>query len=241
MKHPSRRASDRFDNAFVWIVAAMMAALVGTVMCRSAQADEHQWYDDVLFEVGLGYTFPLDGDVEEARNFQFRGGYQTVYATWEVVDEWEHFILGQSVMETDVSQFGVGIRYPIEQFEVYIETGVADLDTQYNEPAGSEVAYTYLVGRHDVGDRRIPVPCAYGSDCYSSEWNIESDSPFGTVGVAWAPVDHLKVQASYTYLRPEFDVEIKRPDFDASVNPGYWRETGRMDMDSFKLTVLLFW
>jgi hypothetical protein len=232
-----RRHTDRDPFATVCLLASFFMLLF--VFIQGAKADE--WFDpdDLIVELGTGFTFPLEGDVEEVQHFQFRGGYKNFYLTYEAVDEWKHYTLGQQNMETDVNQYGVGFRYPVDTFEVYIEGGMADLNSKYYEPSGSEVAYTYLVGRHAVGDRRIPVPCAYNSDCYSSEWNIESESPFATVGIAWAPIDHFKVQASYTYLQPEYDVNIKRPDYEAG--QGYWRETGRVDMGSFKVTVLVFW
>ena len=191
---------------------------------------------DVIAEVGTGLVF---SDEETNYQWQFRGGYRNVYVTWEHIDEWEHRILGQESMETTVNAYGLGLRAPVGDFEVYIEAGIADLDTDYWEPAGGEVAYTYLVNRHAAEGRTVPVPCAYGPNCYSHEWELEDDTPFASVGVAWSPLDHVKVQASYRWMNPEVYVNIKRPDWQEG--QGYWEEHDSIDMSSANISVLLFW
>jgi len=195
--------------------------------------------NDLIAEVGVGAVFSDEYDT--LAQLQFRLGYRNVYFTWETLDDASVAILGQELFETQQNYYGVGFRYPFnDDFEVFVEGGIADLDNSVKEFEGQEIAYTYLVGRHAVGDRNIPVPCAYSfQGCYDWGWEMDDTTPFATVGAAYALCDWAKVQVSYRYVNPRFDVEIK--DTDWKEGDTYWREAGNIDLSSANFTILLYW
>jgi len=232
-----RRHTDRDPFASVCLLASFFMLLF--VFTQGAKAED--WFDpnDIIAEAGVGYMFTDEDDTET--EYQLRAGYKNVYVTWGNTDAHSTSILGQQIFESEITTLGLGVRYPFkDDFEVYIEVGEADLDSEYSPNAGAEVAYTFLVGRHAVEGRPVPVPCArYRAGCYDSDWNLEQETPYATIGVAWAPVDHIKVQMSYRFMNPSYDVYIKKPDW--KEGEGYWRESNNIDMGSANATILFFW
>ena len=236
-KH-NRRHTDHSRTRF-WGVMGLLGAIYATalVSCVPAHAD-NEWTEDVILEAGVGTNMWDSTDVDSSPSYVLRGGYKWFYVGYENSDEVDMTLLGQQVARQEVSTFTFGVRHPVtDQLEVFAEAGIADLDAKY-WPSTHEVAYTYLVGRHAVEGRVVPTDGPYDPG-YDSVLEYDDSAPVGIVGVAWSPVDHLKVQASYRYLQPDFYVSIKRPNW--VENTGYWEEHGQTDMSSFNLHVLIFW
>jgi opacity protein-like surface antigen len=148
-------------------------------------------------------------------------------------------VLGQPMGDTDIFSVGLGASQElVEGLSVFAEGGYSFVDLEANDRVVNEVAYTYLVGRHAVGDRVIPVPCAYGSGCYEDTYEVDNGF-VARIGAQWQVTDNVAVRGAYKWAYFDQEITMRRPDWQEGT--GYWREDTTLDLSSFELGVWYVW
>lgn len=191
-------------------------------------------------EVGLGAaTYSETVDVS-LPTFTFRG----TMVDWPVylVGNYEHErvlrFMGQGLAESNLISLGLGVSQRWGKFSVFTELAYVDLDSTYSAKDIDELAYTYLVGRHAVGDREIPLDegCAYTEqECYTAEYEIEDSAYSLTVGAGWQVWQNVRVTASYRFMDVDTLIAIKANPLERA---GWWQEKDKLDYGKAEITIL---
>ena len=196
----------------------------------------------LILELGfLNNTFK--DDAKDEIGYKFRVGYENVYL-WGSEEEHEIRLLGQGIANTTVTGVGLGINHNWDEFYVFVEGGWGFVDLRpYDQKQFSEVNYTYLVGRHAVGNRRIPLDCAdsgcYGTDSFQTEYSLD-DAFMTRIGVDYQVINHVKISASYRWMQAEEYIAIYDQDrYDN--NTGHWEDQKTRNMSAVEIGILFTW
>lgn len=147
-------------------------------------------------------------------------------------------LLGQEVTELSDTSFGVGVNHYITyRLSVFGEVGGSVLKASNKEVVQQEVVYTYLVDRHNVYDRPIPVTTLYPYDQTSYNTDLEyKQSLIFRVGAAYDISHNWRVSAAYKNYSAVattslYDAELRQS------GGGYWTENNNINLSSFELRV----
>lgn len=233
MNKPMRRSSDlKIKDKMYFYLAVICGVLLFTGLVSDSWGDEWGQFEG---SVGVNQSIYTD---ESASEWSFGGqiGHElTPVYLWTSYEGPRVKILGQPMGDTDLFSVGLGASQELsEGLSVFVEGGYSFVDLSSNDNVVDEVAYTYLVGRHAVGDRRIPVPCAYISGCYDSSYDVD-DGFIARIGAKWQVADHVAIRGAYKWAY--FDQEITMRSVDWQEGQGYWREDNTLNLSSFELGI----
>lgn len=139
-------------------------------------------------------------------------------------------ILGQGISHMD--NYGVGIGYKAHvtnNLNIFIEYGVDNVGLSTDDDVKQEVVYTYLVGRHNVYGRPVPVINPHDQTSFTTSWDIDDAATF-RVGAEYEIDNNWSVSAAYKFFSPKATMTLKDP---IIAGGGYWTETNRLNMDAF--------
>ena len=148
-------------------------------------------------------------------------------------------VLGQDSSKNDITSFGLGLKKEIhEGVNLFTEFALGIVDYTPIQNNVQEVAYTYLVSRHQVEGRPIPVTTNYDYDQDSYSASLEIDNGFMvTFGMGFDITDHLTVNTAYRHFEPKGNIAIWDEE-SRSKGLGYWNENIRVPMNSLQLQIL---
>ena len=193
----------------------------------------------VLMGQSTGTNEPID--YRETASVYAR---QTIYTTddaggfhaWASGDYGQGYLLGQSVSDYFTGSVGLGYGYSLtDKLELRVEAGVGYPLARNNHEIQQEVAYTYLVGRHESEWRPVPVTVErpYGQDTYATTLHYD----YGAVirlGAEFEVTDNLSVLVNFKYFHPKTLIEIY--DQEAKDNGGgWWQEYRSTDMSTIQV------
>ena len=194
----------------------------------------------LLLEAGV-FNSSFRENTSDEVTYRFRAGYENMYL-WYGKEKPDVNVLGQFMGNTTIDGFGVGTRYDIGKLAVFIEGGYGFVSLDAQKSQQYEVNYTYLVGRHAVGNRRIPLDCA-SSGCYGGDFGTDysiDDAVMGRVGIEYQAFKHGKLSASYRWMHADEYIAIY--DFDRrEANAGWWEETNTRNFSAFEIGILINW
>lgn len=159
---------------------------------------------------------------------------------WASNTEQENFVLGQGISTIDANAFGFGLKHKVSpKVTVFGEIGYS-LNNETNDVViQQEVIYTYLVDRHNVFNRPVPVEVnrPYDQESYETTYTIEN-SFMAKIGVEYSVTDWFSVGAAYRFNRMEAKFELydqERRD----AGQGYWEERQTLDAGAFEVQFLV--
>lgn len=208
----------------------------------------------LVLTVGASVTLPVADDA-------VTGTYPSVYVQiapaasqgylWAStsVDE-SVYVLGQRMHRDTNPSIGVGYTFPVTtRFNVYAEAGYKFRGDGYYPFANSEIAYTYLVGRHNVEGRPIPLDLGPNgnADVFEHGYTYDIDnSVMFNVGIEADITDSLSMRFGYTVERADVLWEIYEPERkqewdstggDCTKQCGYWMEYDVLRSDGFTFSL----
>jgi len=197
-------------------------------------------FTGLAFQIGASLNEPLNDNA--VFNFKDRGGIhlQVEKNDWFLWSGYNYNttsrLLGQTVSKNDIYSFGVGWQKEISKgikFTLGAGYGIMDVKPDTNNVA--EVSYTYLVSRHNVYNRPIPVNVIspYDQVSYASTWEISNELMY-RVGVEFDVSDNVSLSAGYRLFSPTAKIEIYDEEQRAS-GGGYWTERVEMNMNVFEI------
>lgn len=201
----------------------------------------------LLLTLGLQATLPATDDVYMAEYpsayVQIRPEESPVYlwGTFSVAET--TYALGQRMHKANNPSVGLGVEFKLTpRVTGFIEGGYKHRGGEYVDFAVKEIAYTYLVSRHHVHNRPVPVDLngEYDQESYQSTFEIDHSLVFN-VGVTVAVTDALSLRAGYTFERADVLWEIydqeKKEAWHRDRSAGYWMEDGTLKADGFSLGI----
>ena len=183
--------------------------------------------------INVNDTFSLDNRLGVSLELHESGGS---YIWADYIPNNELRLLGQRLSEID--NFNAGLGYSVElnnKVNLFMEAGWSHLAVNTKEVIKQEVTYTYLVSRHNVYNRPVPVPVSvpYDQTSYGSEWSLQDGFTF-KVGAEVELNKDWSLSASYVILNPEYNSSIWDP-ATIDIGGGYWTETNDLNMNSFEM------
>jgi len=183
--------------------------------------------------INVNDTFSLDNRLGVSLELHESGGS---YIWADYIPNNELRLLGQRLSEID--NFNAGLGYSVElnnKVNLFMEAGWSHLAVNTKEVIKQEVTYTYLVSRHNVYNRPVPVPVSvpYDQTSYGSEWSLQDGFTF-KVGAEVELNKDWSLSASYVILNPEYNISIWDP-ATIDIGGGYWTETNDLNMNSFEM------
>jgi hypothetical protein len=241
---------------------------------------------DLLSAFTLSLGLGINSDIQTSDVFSTKGraGYHlklehdpSDFSLWGSYYNKEHYAVGQPIFKSGTWVAGLGYDIDVsDKVEINLGLGVAGFtnanvqqvssngpDTVFPEGVAivGEAAFTYLVGRHNVEGRPIPIPPEqyenYNQD-YGSGWKHRSPEFFGRIGLSYNLSSQWEVAAQFNIFNPKstmwiskteiaqdiIDYGLKAPNF----NPcqyesgcGFWVEDRTWGMNSFELTLSYQW
>ena len=190
----------------------------------------------MILEVG-GFSSTFQEDTKTNVSHRFRVGYENVYL-WQGREEPEIRLIGQFMGDMTINSFGIGVTHSWGEVSGFIEAGYGIVDLDANKAQQAEVNYTYLVARHHVPGRPIPVSCAKRG-CFGTEHEIDS-ALLARVGIEYRVAKHVKVSASYKWMHADEYLSIY--DFQRKAdNKGWWEESITRDLSAFEVGLVVTW
>lgn len=235
------------------------------------------------FTLSLG--FGLNSDIQTSDNFTTKGldGYHlklehdpSDFSLWGSYYDKRHYALGQPIFHSGLWAVGVGYDIDLtDDLEITLGIGWAghtNADVQQVTSNGpntafpegdaivGEVAFTYLVGRHQQDGRGIPIPpeeYENNNQGYGSGWKHRQDI-FGRIGLTYNISSQWEVGAHLNIFNPKskmwiskseiaqdiIDYGIQAPNFNPCQYPtgcGFWVEDTSWGMNSFEITISYHW
>jgi len=153
----------------------------------------------LMFEIGASADFYDDGIAEDYSIHLKVGSKNRPIYLWGSYSDPEVGLLGQRFFTLETAAVGLGAKKDFDDISVFFELGYAFNDPE-TEKIGiqQEVIYTYLVGRHNVHNRPVPLDLdrPYDQTSYQTSYEVE-DAFMGRIGIGYQVLDHLKVTAAY--------------------------------------------
>lgn len=171
---------------------------------------------------GLDYREPASLKIE----------LETDFYPWASLGYGRSYILGQKVSTVYNIGVGAGYRFPVtDRITLKAEIGVAYPIMSSKLVIQQEIAYTYLVARHESEWRPIPVKPErpYDQDSYGTTWKLNYGALI-RLGADFKINDRWSVAISYRYFNPDGLLEIYAPE--AKPNGGWWQEFVRVNMNA---------
>lgn len=183
----------------------------------------------LALELGISLNQPLY-PTSAFTNYQEKYGLHVElekenWFLWGSYADTRNFVLGQRMSDNDVFMGGVGYQFEIsEGLRVELGAGWGEVEHTNDLNNQQEIAYTYLVGRHNVANRPIPVTTNYPYDqvSYATTWEIEG-APVIKFGVEKDIGKNFSVGIQARYFAPRTLIEIYDEEQRAS-GGGWWRE-----------------
>lgn len=154
-----------------------------------------------------------------------------------------NYVLGQKISKIEAPSIGIGITYSLTPtLRLFGEIGYS-FNNQNNQSSRSaiqqEVVYTYLVGRHNVFNRPVPVNLIgpYDQDSYETTYKIEN-SLVAKIGIEYKVNDWFNVNMAYKYNRMNVLFEMYDEEQRAG-GGGYWMEDETMDAGAVEVQFLV--
>lgn len=198
----------------------------------------------LAFQAGISLNTPTgDSDVVDFRepygiHLKVHKEDFPVYV-WTSYSQQENFVLGQGIADIDSFDFGFGTRTDVAtNVALFLEAGYSVNDQNNSVEAQQEVVYTYLVDRHNVATRPIPVnvPGDYVTDTYSTVYDLEPGF-VAKIGAEFQVTDNFSVNAAYRFERMEARFELY--DGNNRTNGlGWWQERQTLDAGAFEVQFL---
>ena len=193
----------------------------------------------LMFEVGASVDFYEESLPEDYSIHLKLGKKDFPVYMWGSYSEPEAGLLGQRFSKLKTSGIGLGAKKDFDDISVFLELGYAINDPETVKiGVQQEVVYTYLVGRHNVYNRPVPLDLIGPYDQRSYETSHEVDDAFmGRIGIGYQVFDHLKVTGAYKYHTPNTKYQIwdqARRD----AGGGWWQESGQTNLNSFEFAIL---
>jgi opacity protein-like surface antigen len=157
---------------------------------------------------------------------------------WGSLSKGKHYILGQPTSSAYTAGLGLGYQYDFnDTFYVKLEAGVGYPHIDSNKSIQQEAVYTYLVRRHNVPSRPIPVNPLYPYDQESYETTWELDYGFmGRVGLGINATESWRVELSYKYFNPKGLLEIYDQEL-RDAGGGWWQEYASVNMNAVEFGI----
>lgn len=205
----------------------------------------------LVLSTGVQYSLPVADDIVTQ-------AYPTIYVEASLEDKplyiWtsisaseEVYVLGQRMHRDNNPSFGFGYTLDFTpKIHGYLEAGYKFRGQGYYDFANAEIAYTYLVGRHNVFGRPVPLELRNGRahiDSYEYTFDIENSILFN-IGIEAELTENLSLKAGYTIERANILWEIyeedRKQEWDStggncSKQCGYWMEYDTLRGDGFVL------
>lgn len=202
------------------------------------------FFAGLALQAGVGFNLPTgDGELTE---FQEKGAIhlklheeELPLYLWSSYTEQENFILGQNTANIEALSFGLGKTFEVSpKFNVFFELGYSSNKADADPVVQQEIAYTYLVDRHNVVNRPIPVTVTrpYDQESYETTYEVD-DSIIGKIGVSYDITESFSVGAAYRYNRIETKLELYDAESRAA-GKGFWVENFTQDAGAVELQLL---
>jgi len=204
---------------------------------------------DILTSLALQIRIAINSDLSFNDNFYYdeHASYhlklQTeelpIYLASSYSPSTSTLVLGQDSSKNNITSFGIGFKKEFyEGINIFTELALGIVDSNPNQNNVQEVAYTYLVSRHQVDGRPIPVNISYDYDQSSYKASLEIDNSYMfTFGIGFDVTDYLKVNTAYRHFQPKGNIAIWDEEYRA-MGLGYWNENIRVPMNSLQLQIL---
>lgn len=190
----------------------------------------------VLMGQSTGTNEPID--YRETAGAYINQSIGAGFHGWASAEYGQGYLVGQSVSDFLTGSVGLGYSHRIaDRLNLLAEAGVGYPLSRNDHGIQQEVAYTYLVGRHESEWRPVPVTVdrPYGQSTYETTLHYD----YGAVirlGVEFEATDNLSVFVFYKYFHPKTLIEIY--DQDAKDNGGgWWQEYRSTDMSTVQVGI----
>jgi hypothetical protein len=223
--------------------AALLAAVWGIGMFSTCAHTAD--LDPLMLEAGVTQSFydddskpaRLNDDADAPKNgLVLKAGWGD-FPVYGVIsyESMSIALVGQTHAKPDIFTFGIGARKQWDKFSVFLETGYADVTANAQRSpydTVSEVAYTSLVGTHNVYDKPVPV----NPRDYEASYSLDG-GPFARLGVGYQLWNHVKLTAAYRWLSVDEEIAIWDT-YRRENDLGYWREDGTKELHSVEVSLL---
>lgn len=155
---------------------------------------------------------------------------------WVSIGKGSITMYGQGLSSVYNVGVGVGYRIPLtNKITLRAEAGAAYPIMKTNHVIQQEVAYTYLVDRHESEWRPIPVTPQgpYEQESYGTTWEVEPSAVI-RVGADFELTTHLTLSFNLRFQNPKALIEIY--DHEAKANGGgWWQEFSHVNQHTAEL------
>lgn len=199
---------------------------------------------DLIFGIGLNVTDPgaeLHYEEPAALHLKVKHEDYPVYA-WGSFGRGEYFVLGQGTAKTQALSAGLGLTHDLTpKVSVFAEAGVTFNKLDNDLVIQQEVAFTYLVDRHHVPTRPIPVQTGADYDQDTYETTFEVNNPVvAKLGVNFDISNRWSTSVAYRWSKTDTLIEIY--DFGAKeAGLGWWMEEASTDTSAIEVQLLFRW
>lgn len=199
----------------------------------------------VALQIGVSLNSPTgDSDVTDFReilgyHIKLQAEEKPAYL-WGSWTEQENFIHGQGVSDITSNAGGFGVKYEVfPDITAYGELGYSVNNQTNDDVIQQEVIYTYLVDRHEVFGRPVPVNLTgpYDQDSYETTYTVEG-SVIGKLGVEYRVSRWFSVGAAYRFNRIEAKMELWDEELRGN-GGGWWMERQTLDAGAFEVQFLI--
>jgi hypothetical protein len=193
----------------------------------------------VAVNLDLSYNDNFYYDENPSYHLKLHRDELPVYLTSSYSSSTSTLVLGQDAAKSNIASFGLGFKKEFyDGVNVFSEVALGMVDYKPNQNNVQEVAYTYLVSRHQVEGRPIPVTVNYDYDQDSYSASLEIDNGYMlTFGIGFDVTDYFKVNTAYRHFQPKGNIAIWDEE-SRSKGLGYWNENIRVPMNSLQLQLL---
>jgi hypothetical protein len=199
----------------------------------------------LALQAGVSVNIPTgDSDIIDFRedaavHLKVHNSESPVYA-WGSYTRKNNYVLGQKLSIVDSPSLGLGVKYNLSPtLRLFGEVGYSFNNQDNRIVPQQEVVYTYLVGRHNVFNRPVPVNLIgpYDQDSYATTYDI-SNSVVAKLGIEYQVNDWFSVNATYKYDRMEVLFELYDEEQRAG-GGGYWMEDETQDASAVEIQFLV--
>jgi opacity protein-like surface antigen len=185
--------------------------------------------------LSIGVTANTYADLGDTQSFKFKAGNQTYL--WSEFENQRVKVLGQGLNEPDMYSFGVGFKETYKKIDVFLEAGWTHIEGNPSEFEQQEVVYTFLVGRHNVHNRPVPVKLKhpYDQDSYSTVYDLEGGF-MGRLGVSYPLTNSIDLSLSYKFFTAAEHMAMWDNRREQGTG-GWWEETNGRDLSTWGLGI----
>lgn len=199
----------------------------------------------LVLQAGVSANIPTgDSDIIDFReagavHLKLHNSESPVYV-WGSYNKQGNYVLGQKISVIDAPSFGLGVKYCLTPtLRLFGEVGYSFNNQDNRIGTQQEVVYTYLVDRHNVFNRPIPVNVQYpyDQDSYATTYEIDN-SVVAKIGIEYQVNDWFSVNGTFKYNR--MNVLFELYDEEQRANGfGYWMEDETMDASALEVQFLV--